>query len=103
MQRELFAMIEERSIEAVSPLVATGKCAQLANGFLYDENSDDPVTVHTVKLDWLKELVESLNGEPLLIAYEFIEDLRSIRRAFRDVPALGGLTPAREAASLVER
>src|SRR5262249_25623862 len=44
---------------------------------------------------------ESLNGEPLLIAYEFVEDLRTIRRAFGEVPALGGLTPAREAAQLV--
>jgi SNF2-related domain len=102
MQRELFADIEERSIDAVSPLVATGKCAQIANGFLYDEGNDDPVAIHTVKIDWLQELVESLDGEPLLIAYEFIEDLRTIRRAFGAVPALGDSTPAREAARLIE-
>ena len=46
MQRELFAAIEGRSIEAASPLIATGKMAQLANGFLYDEGDDDPVDVH---------------------------------------------------------
>jgi hypothetical protein len=102
MQHELFAAIDERSIEAVSPLVATGKCAQMANGFLYDEGNDDPVSVHTVKIDWLRELVESLDGEPLLIAYEFIEDLRTIRRAFGAVPALGAPTPAREAQRLIE-
>jgi SNF2-related domain len=102
MQRELFATIEERSIEAVSPLVATGKCAQMANGFIYGEDNTDPVEVHTVKLDWLRELVEDLAGEPLLIAYEFVEDLRTIRRAFGAVPVLGGPTPAREAARLVE-
>jgi SNF2 family DNA or RNA helicase len=102
MQKELFATIEERSIEAVSPLVATGKCAQLANGFLYDEGNEDTVAVHTVKINWLRELVESLDGEPLLIAYEFIEDLRAIRKAFGAVPALGGLTPTGEAKRLVE-
>ena len=101
LQRELFAALEARTIEAGSPLVATGKCAQLANGFLYDEGNEDPVEAHTVKIDWLRELVESLDGEPLLIAYEFIEDLRAIRRAFGEVPALGGLTPARDAARLV--
>ena len=101
MARELFATIEGRSIEAASPLIATGKLAQLANGFLYDAGADDPVFVHSLKIDWLRELVESLDGEPLLIAYEFIEDLRTIRRAFGEVPALGGLTPAREAAQLV--
>ena len=101
MARELFATIEGRSIEAASPLIATGKLAQLANGFLYDDGNADPVAVHTTKIDWLRELVESLDGEPLLIAYEFIEDLRTIRRAFGEVPALGGLTPARQATQLV--
>jgi hypothetical protein len=101
MARELFATIEGRSIEAASPLIATGKLAQLANGFLYDAGADDPVFVHRAKIDWLRELVESLDGEPLLIAYEFIEDLRTIRRAFGAVPALGGPTPTRAATQLV--
>ena len=101
MARELFATIAGRSIEAASPLIATGKLAQLANGFLYGDGNADPVAVHTTKIDWLRELVESLDGEPLLIAYEFIEDLRTIRRAFGEVPALGGLTPARQTAQLV--
>src|SRR6516164_790894 len=54
MQRQLFAAVEEHAaatgeeveehtIEAVSPMVATGKCAQLANGFLYDEGNETPV------------------------------------------------------------
>jgi hypothetical protein len=101
MARELFATIEGRSIEAASHLIATGKLAQLANGFLYDAGADDPVPVHSFKIDWLAELVESLDGEPLLIVYEFVEDLRTIRRAFGEVPALGGSTPAREASRLV--
>ena len=101
MARELFATIEGRSIEAASPLIATGKLAQLANGFLYDAGADDPVFVHSLKIDWLRELVEGLDGEPLLIAYEFVEDLRTIRRAFGEVPALGGQTDAREASRLV--
>jgi hypothetical protein len=100
MARELFATFGERSIEAASPLIATGKLAQLANGFLYDEGAD-PVLVHSLKIDWLRELVESLGGEPLLVAYEFVEDLRTIRRAFGEVPALGGPTSTREASGLV--
>jgi SNF2 family DNA or RNA helicase len=101
MARELFAEIEGRSIEAASPLIPTGKLAQVANGFLYDAGADDSVFVHGSKIEWLRELVESLDGEPLLIAYEFIEDLRTLRRAFGTVPALGGPTPAHEASQLV--
>jgi hypothetical protein len=100
MAKELFATVEGRAIEAASPLIATGKLAQLANGFLYDEGNEDAVFVHSVKIDWLRELVESLDGEPLLIAYEFIEDLRNIRRAFGEVPALSDVTP-KEASRLI--
>src|SRR5262249_34333536 len=102
MAQELFATVEGRAIEAASRMIATGKLAQLANGFLYDEGAGDPVNVHSLKIDWLRELVESLDGEPLLIAYEFVEDLRTIRRAFGEVPALGGETSTSKAASLVE-
>jgi len=101
MARELFATVEGRAIEAASALIATGKLAQLANGFLYDAGADDAVSVHSFKIDWLRELVESLDGEPLLIAYEFVEDLRTIRRAFAEMPALGGRTSARAASQLI--
>src|SRR6516162_7700189 len=100
MARELFTTAEGRTIEAASPLIATGKLAQMANGFLYDTGNDDAVFVHDLKIEWLHELVESLDGEPLLIAYEFIEDLRTIRRAFADVPTLSDATP-KEAARLI--
>jgi hypothetical protein len=101
MARELFAAIADRTIEAASALIATGKLAQMANGFLYGEGATDPVAVHSLKIDWLRELVESLDGEPLLVAYEFVEDLRAIRRAFGEVPALGGSLSTGEAVQLV--
>ena len=101
MARELFTTAEGRTIEAASPLIATGKLAQMANGFLYGAGNDDAVFVHDLKIEWLRELIEDLQGEPLLIAYEFIEDLRTIRRALGDVPALGGETSAAKAKQLI--
>jgi SNF2-related domain len=101
MARKLFAEVKDRLIGAASMMIATGKLAQIANGFLYGEGNDDAVFVHDLKIEWLKELVESLGGEPLLIAYEFIEDLRTIRRAFGEVPVLGSSTSAAESARLV--
>jgi len=101
MARDLLTTAEGRTIEATSPMIATGKLAQMANGFIYDAGNEDAVFVHDLKIEWLRELVESLDGEPLLIAYEFIEDLRTIRRALGEVPALGGATSAREALPLI--
>jgi SNF2 domain-containing protein len=100
MARELFTTAEGRTIEAASPLIATGKLSQISNGFIYGTDNDDTVPVHDLKIEWLRELVESLDGEPLLIAYEFVEDLRTIRRAFADVPTLSNATP-KEAARLI--
>jgi hypothetical protein len=101
MARELFTTAEGRTIEAASPLIAAGKLAQIANGFLYGAGNNDAVFVHDLKIEWLRELVESLDGEPLLIAYEFVEDLRTIRRALGEVPVLGGPASAAESSRLV--
>jgi len=101
MARELLTTAEGRTIEAASPLIATGKLAQMANGFVYGDGNADAVFVHDLKIEWLRELVEDLQGEPLLIAYEFVEDLRTIRRAFADVPTLSNVTP-KEATRLIE-
>src|SRR5262249_53169077 len=75
MARGLFATIGERAIEAASPLIATGKLSQISNGFIYGAGNNDAVFIHDLKIEWLRELVEDLQGEPLLIAYEFVEDL----------------------------
>src|SRR5262249_20195277 len=64
MARELFTMADGRLIEAASPIIATGKLAQMANGFLYGAGNDDVVFVHDLKIEWLRELVEILAGEP---------------------------------------
>jgi hypothetical protein len=100
MARKLFTTAEGRTIEAASPLIAVGKLSQISNGFIYGTGNDDVVFVHDLKIEWLRELVEDLQGEPLLIAYEFVEDLRTIRRAFADVPTLSDTTP-KEAARLI--
>jgi hypothetical protein len=101
MARKLYAEVEGRSIGAASTMIATGKLAQIANGFLYGEGNEDAVFVHDLKIEWLRELIESLDGEPLLVAYEFVEDLRTIRRALGDVPVLGGPTSAAESSRLI--
>ncbi len=62
--------------------------------------------IHDLKLDALEELLEELNGEPLLVAYEFQSDFERVRERFGTVdpktgqkalPCLGkGTTAAQE-------
>jgi hypothetical protein len=90
MERKLLAKVEHDTVLAASQAIATGKLAQIANGFLYGPGGNTDVNVvHAEKEAWLRELVESLDGEPCLLIYEYLEDLAMIRRLFGDVPYLG--------------
>jgi SNF2-related domain len=94
MQRLLFAKIAEGSVTAASAGVATGKLAQLANGFLYD-NEGVAVLAHDAKRRWLEDLVEDATG-PTLLIYEFLEDLKLMQGIIGDLPYLGaGASDAR--------
>jgi SNF2 family DNA or RNA helicase len=57
--------------------------------------------VHDAKTDALTELVDELQGSPLLIAYEFHHDLERIRKALGNVPAINGQTKQAETLELV--
>lgn len=57
------------------------KCRQIASGHLKDDEGCWH-TLHDAKLEALKELLEKLDGRPLLVAYWFKRDLAAITEAF---------------------
>jgi hypothetical protein len=104
MELRLFAELEERDVLAKSAAVATGKCSQIANGFLYGEGGNqDANAIHSEKEDWLAELVDSLQGEPCILVYEYREDLEMIRRLFPGTPWLGAGISDRDASLAITR
>jgi hypothetical protein len=80
MRSKLMAQVKTKSVIAVSAAVATGKLAQMANGFVYDaaKATND---LHTAKYDWLLDLMEEATG-PTLIVYEYQADLEALRSAY---------------------
>lgn len=71
--------------EEISVLNAAGlsnKLLQFANGAVYDEEKNYHV-VHDLKLDALEEIVENLNGKPLLIAYTYKHDVERILKRLK--------------------
>lgn len=98
MERKLFAKYDNNpSVLAANKAVATGKLAQIANGFMYAE--DGTVQhIHTEKADQLVELFEELDGDAGLVAYEFIEDLAVIKDLYPGIPHLGRGTSDAQAA-----
>ena len=97
MEKRLVADIEAGRIVAANAAVATGKLAQIANGFMYPEVGKlDGVLIHEEKRQWLRELKEDATG-PTLLIYEFQEDLASMREIFgTDLPCLGDGSSVRD-------
>jgi SNF2 family DNA or RNA helicase len=101
MERKLFARGDVDYIVAKSTGVASGKLAQAANGFMYD-NQKRVVQLHDEKREWLQDLIEEATG-PLLVIYEFIEDLRMVMEvAGQETPYLGAGAGDRDSDSAIE-
>lgn len=76
-------------IEAVNAGALATKLLQLANGHVYD--SDRNVhTLHSAKIEALREIVEANQSEPLLVAYSYQSDRDRILREFPFATHLGG-------------
>jgi hypothetical protein len=86
MHRKLVAQIDDKSVLAATAAVATGKLAQMANGFVYEQTTT--IALHDEKRAWLEDLIQDVEG-PLLLVYEFIEDLNMIYDVCGPMPYLG--------------
>ncbi len=73
-ERDLLLEIEDETITAQGAAVLTGKLLQFCNGAVYNADKQ-PVTVHDCKLDAYTELLEQLDGEPVITFYSFKHDL----------------------------
>ena len=102
MEKEMSLTVEDVDITAFSAAAASMKIRQLAQGFVYDEYGDAHV-VHTEKAHALADLIDEMQGEPLLVAYEFAQDLRAIQRVWPNVPYLGQGVSSAKATEHVRR
>jgi SNF2 family DNA or RNA helicase len=96
MEAQLLAAVDNNLIVAANAAAASGKCRQIANGGIYDE-AHKVTDIHEAKLDAVEEIIESLQGKPALVAYEYQHDLARLRGRFgADVPYIGGgVSPSR--------
>lgn len=104
VEDEFIAELKEGThIVAANAAVAGGKCRQIANGAVYYEEIDEEEAkstrlthdVHNEKVNALAELLEELQGSPVLILYEFQHDRDKILAKFPDIPVLSGASPTK--------
>jgi len=83
-ERDMILEMEELDldIEAENAATLTGKLLQFANGAIYTNEARDWELLHDEKIEALKEIVESHNGYPILVAYNFKSDLARLKKAF---------------------
>ena len=58
---------------ASNAAVLTGKLLQLSSGAIYADDGS-VIHLHDRKLDALEDIIEGMNGKPLLVAYWFKHD-----------------------------
>lgn len=83
LEREMLMELSDgRVMNVDNAAILSGKCRQFANGAMY---TDQEVrthwdAIHDLKLDALMEIIEELNGEPLLLGYQFKHDAARIKQ-----------------------
>lgn len=81
MKKSLVLEITDGEITASNAASLSNKLCQLSNGAIYDDEQNI-VEIHDRKLDALEDIIESMNGKPLLIAYWYRHDLERIKKRF---------------------
>jgi superfamily II DNA or RNA helicase len=70
----------EDIVAALSQATASGKMAQVLQGFLY-RDGETVQTYGTAKLDALKDLLAGIDGENVMIVYNYRHDLELLKKA----------------------
>jgi len=78
LKKELVISLPEGDVTASNAAALAGKLTQLANGAIYSDDGEI-IDIHSAKLDALEDIIESLQGEPMLLAYWYKHDLKRIK------------------------
>lgn len=92
--------LKDTAITAANAGVLTNKLRQFAGGAIYMEDGFYE-TLHTDKIAELEELIEELNGEPLIVAYEFNHEAERILAVFPAARAIRGGMSTKEVQEIV--
>ena len=81
LKKDLVLSTEDNEVTTANAASLSNKLSQMANGAVYS-NDESVIEIHDRKLDALEDIIESMNGRPLLVAYWFKHDLERIRKRF---------------------
>lgn len=77
LKNDLVLEIGDDEITAANAAALCQKLSQMANGAVYTDDGKTKV-FHNRKLDALEDMIESCNGQPVMVVYWFKSDLKRI-------------------------
>lgn len=90
LERDFITAVNDNIVTAATAATASMKIRQIAAGGIYHDKRpgySGPRTwdnLHNEKVDALEDLVDELQGRPLLVAYEFQHDVDRLKKRFPD-------------------
>ena len=81
LKKDLILSTEDNEVTAANAASLSNKLSQMATGAVYSDD-ESIIEIHDRKLDALEDIIESMNGKPLLVAYWFKHDLERIKKRF---------------------
>lgn len=81
LKKDLILSTEDNEVTAANAASLSNKLSQMANGAVYSDD-ESVIQIHDRKLDALEDIIESMNGKTLLVAYWFKHDLERIQKRF---------------------
>lgn len=100
VEEDFLTILQSEILTAPNAAAANMMCRQICSGAVYTAQVD-PLTgikktgprkwlhLHDEKLDAMEDLMDELNGQQVLIAYEFQHDLERILKRWPDMPVFG--------------
>ena len=77
LKNDLIIQMPEGEVTAANAAALSNKLSQMANGAVYTDD-ENTMHIHDRKLDALEDIIESANGNPILVAYWYKHDLERI-------------------------
>lgn len=81
LKKDLILSTEDNEVTAANAASLSNKLSQMANGAVYSDD-ESVMEIHDRKLDAFEDIIESMNGRSLLVAYWFKHDIERIRERF---------------------
>ena len=98
IEEEFITELEGGKVITSNAGAKTQKLRQIASGGIYDEDGKTH-NIHDAKTEAMMDLIDEMEGQPIIVAYEFEQDLKRILKALpKNTPFIkGGMSQTKSA------